>query len=143
MSFPTITPPTIQNGTNVPLGFQMGTVPNMMECLTDYMQNLTFEQLTTTVVGFESSQTPVTTNFFGLFMPFTPRELALLPEGQRSWTFYHLYTILPLTLNTDDVVIFPQLNNKQTRVMFRNDYALYSFLEYRLAQDWTGSGPPS
>lgn len=141
MAFPILTPPTIQNGTNVPLNFQMGTVPNMMEALTDYMQTLTFEQLTKIVVGFEALEVPVTTTFRGLFMPFSPRDLLLIPEGQRAWTWLHLYTMLPLTLQVDDVVIFPQLNNKQTRVMFRNEFALYSYLEYKLVQDFTGSGP--
>lgn len=141
MSFPIITPPTIRNGCNYPLINQAGTVPNMMESITDYMQKLSFEQLVTTVVGFESVQTPTITQFFGVFMPFVPREQTLLPEGQRAWTWIRLYTILPLTLNVDDVVVFPQLNNKQTRVMFRNDYGLYSFIEYKLVQDWSGSGP--
>ena len=141
MSFPIITPPTIQNGTNVPLNFQQGTVPNMMECLTDYLQTLSFVQIVKTVAGFEVIETPTTTTFSGLFMPFAPRELILLPEGQRAWTWFHLYTLLPLTLQVDDVVVFPQLNNSQTRVMFRNDFTLYSYLEYKLAQDWTGSGP--
>jgi len=141
MSFPILTPPTLQNGANVPLNFQQGTVPNMMEGLTDYMQNLSFTQIVKTVVGFEVLETPTTTQFFGLFMPFSPRELSLLPEGQRAWSWIHLYTLLPLTLQVDDVVTFPQLSNKQTRVMYRNDYALYSYIEYKLVQDWVGSGP--
>lgn len=141
MSFPIITPPTIQNGCNVSLIFQQGTIPNMTEALTDYMQNLSFSQITKTVVGFEVLETPVVTSFFGLFMPFTPRELAILPEGERAWSYYHLYTLLPLTLQVDDVVVFPQLNSKQTRVMNRSDFGLYSYLDYKLVQDWGGSGP--
>lgn len=136
-------PATLQNGSNVPLNFQQGTVPNMMEALTDYMQVLSFEQVTKTPTAFELVETIVTTTFSGLFMPYSPRELALIPAGQRAWSWYHLFTLLPLTLQVDDVVVFPQLNNKQTRVIYRNDFALYSYLEYKLVQDWTGSGPPT
>lgn len=141
MSFPIITPPTIQNGCNISLIYQTGTVPNMSESITDWFQKLTFTQVGKSVVGFEVLETPVATQFWGVFMPFSPRDLALLPEGERAWTLIKLYAQTVLTLQVDDVVVFPQLNNKQTRVMSRSDYGIYSYVEYKLCQDWTGSGP--
>lgn len=132
---------TIQNGNAIPLNFQQGTVPNMGESMTDWFQNLSFTQIVKTVVGFENFETPTTTNFWGVFMPLSPRDLKLLPEGQRAWTLYRLYAQPVLTLQVDDVVVFPQINNKQTRVMSREDYGLYSYVTYTLCQDWKGSGP--
>lgn len=131
----------IQNGKNIPLNYKQGTVPNMGEAITDWFQNLSFVQVVKTVVGFEVVETPTTTNFFGVFMPATPRELKMIPEGQRAWTLIRLFAQPVLTLQVDDVVIFPQLNNKQTRVMTREDYGLYSYVTYILCQDWVGSGP--
>lgn len=136
-----MSPATIRNGANYSIAVQQGTVPNMMETLTDYLQNLSFTQVVKTNVGFEVLETPTTTNFFGLFMPFSPRELQILDIGQRAWSWFSLYTMLPLTLQVDDVVTFPTLNNKPTRVMSRADYGLYSYIVYKLSQDWTGSGP--
>lgn len=132
---------TIQNGSNIPLNYQQGTVPNMGEAMTDWFQNLSFVKITKTVVGFEVLEVPVTTNFWGIFMPLSPRELQLLPEGQRAWTLYRLYAQPVLKLQVDDVLIFPQINNKQTRVMSREDFSLYSYVTYTLCQDWTGAGP--
>lgn len=132
---------TIQNGKDIPLNFQQGTVPNMGEAITDWFQNLSFVKVAKSVVGFEVLETPTATSFWGVFMPLSPRELKLLPEGQRAWTLYKLYAQPVLTLQVDDVLIFPQINNKQTRVMSREDYALYSYVSYTLCQDWTDSGP--
>lgn len=132
---------TIQNGNAIPLNFQQGTVPNMGETMTDWFQKLSFIQIVKSVVGFEVQEVPITTNFWGIFMPLSPRDLQLLPEGQRAWTLYRLYAQPVLTLQVDDVVVFPQINNKQTRIMSREDFALYSYVTYSLCQDWIGSGP--
>jgi len=109
--------------------------------MTDWFQTLTFTKLVKTAVGYEVLETPTPTTFWGIFMPLSPRELKLLPEGERAWTLYKLYAQPVLTLQVDDVLVFPQLNNKQTRVMSREDYAIYSYVAYTLCQDWVGSGP--
>lgn len=133
------TPPrTIQNGCNIPLNFQQGTVPNMGEAMTDWFQVMTFTQIIKSVVGFEVVETPVNTTFLGIIVPASGRQLALLPEGQRAWNWQTLYSQPVLTLFVDDVVVW---NNRQVRVMYRKDYGLYSFVEYGLVLDWTGSGP--
>ncbi len=131
-------PATIQNGSNIPLTFQQGTIPNMMESMTDWFQTMTFTQIIKTVVGFEVVETPTNTTFLGIIMPYTGRQLALLPEGERAWNWQMLYSQPVLTLFPDDVVNW---QGKQVRVMSRKDYALYSYIEYSLVLDWTGSGP--
>lgn len=134
---------TIQNGNAYPLSFQQGTVPNMGETMTDYFQVMTFTTLVTTVVGFESVQTPTATTFWGVLMPYTGRQLALLPEGQRAWNWQMLYAQPVLSLNVDDVVVWTDsfTNPHQVRVMSRKDYRIYSFMEYSVVMDWSGSGP--
>lgn len=129
---------TIQNGCNIPLTFQQGTVPNMSETMTDWFQVMTFTQIVKTVVGFELVETPTNTTFLGIIMPYTGRQLALLPEGQRAWNWQTLYSQPVLKLFPDDVVTWQE---RQVRVMSRKDYSLYSFVEYSLVLDWTGSGP--
>ncbi len=132
---------TIQNGSNIPLNFAQGSIPNMGETLTDYFQKMSFIQITKTVQGFEVLETPVTTNFWGILMPFGARELKLIPEGQRAWTYFKLYAQPVLTLQVDDVIVLTSINNKQTRVTSREDYKMYGYVSYSLVQDWTGSGP--
>lgn len=132
------TPATIQNGANIPVNFQQGTVPNMMEAMRDWFQILTFTQIVKTVVGFEVVETPTITTFRGVVMPYSERTLYLMPEGERAWTHIQLFTDPVLKLQVDDVVNFL---GKQTRVMGRYDFSLYSYVSYHLIQDWEGSGP--
>lgn len=138
MSFPVLTPPTIQNGTNIPLTFQQGTVPNMGETLTDYFQKMTFTQIVKSVIGFEVLETPTDISFWGILQPFTGKQLALLPEGERAWNWQTLHAQPVLKLQVDDVVTWL---GRQVRVMSRKDYSIYSYVEYTLVLDWQGSGP--
>lgn len=131
-------PATIQNGANVPLTFQQGTVPNMSEALQDWFQTMTFTQIVKTVVGFEVVETPVSTTFRGVLQPYTGKQMALLPEGQRGWNWMTLHSEPVLKLQIDDVVNWL---GRQVRVMSRKDYSLYAYVEYTLVVDWTGSGP--
>lgn len=131
-------PATIQNGSNIPLTFQQGTVPNMGDALLNWFQTMVFTQIVKTVVGFEVLETPTNTTFRGVLQPFTGRQLALLPEGQRAWNWQTLHSQPVLKLMVDDVVTW---QNRQVRVMSRKDYSLYSYVEYTLVLDWTGSGP--
>lgn len=134
---------TIRNGCNYPITFQQGTIPNMSEAMTDWFQNLQYVQLTKTVVGFQLLETTTPVNFWGVIMPLSPRELQILPIGERAWSLYRLYAQPQLSLKVDDVIILSTLNNKQTRVMSIEDFSLYSYKTFTLCEDYIESGPPT
>ena len=130
--------PIIQNAANLPLFDKSGATPDVSGALQEYFQNMVFTPVQKTVSGFEVIEVGDPINFRGTIQPFTERQLMLLPEGQRAWTWFLLHSDPSLTLNVDDVVTW---RGKQTRIMGRKDFQLYGFVEYRIVQDWTGSGP--
>ena len=129
---------TIARANKRPIHVPNGTVPDVSGALLDWFQPLQFEVVTKGTLGFELIETGVVTQFRGLVMPFTPRQLMIRPEGERAWTWMTLYAQPVLTLNVDDIMTFL---GKATRVMARKDYSLYGYLEYALVQDFTGSAP--
>lgn len=136
---------TIANACNVPLNEQQGTIPNMGGALLDYMQSMTFTRVVKETVGFRLVETATDITFWGVIQPLTERQLMLKPEGQRAWTWFKLYAQAQpndalLTLNVDEVVTWL---GRQTRVMGRTYYGIYSYVEYSLVQDWIGQGPPT
>jgi hypothetical protein len=129
---------TIANGANRPLNVQTGTVPDVSGALKDNFQNLSFDLVTKTVVGFSVQESTTPVSFWGLVQPFTTRDLLIKPEGQRAWTWLWIFAEPVLKLQVDDVLVFL---GKQTRVMSRKDFTLYGYVSYACVQDWTGSGP--
>jgi len=129
---------TIQNGKNTPLDVQTGTVPNVGGALLDWFQPMVFERVVKTTVNFQVVETATQINFRGVIQPLKTRDLILKPEGQRAWTWLWLHSDPSLSLNVDEVVLYL---GKQTRIMARQNYTIYGYVEYHLVQDWTGSGP--
>lgn len=128
----------IRNASAYPLTSKSGTTPDVSGAMQDYFQPMVFTTIKKTVSGFQVLEAGTPINFQGNWQPFTPRALLLKPEGQRSWTWYELYADPVLTLETDSVVIW---QNKQTRIMSRQDFGLYGYVVYHLVQDWIGMGP--
>ena len=123
----------IKNGSENSIQFQTGTVPDVSGAMQDYFQNITMTQIVKSVVGFQAVETQNPWSFFGVIQPFSPRQLMLLPEGQRAWTWFTLHAEPSVTLQVDDIMIW---NGKQTRVMSRKDFTLYGYVEYSLVTDW-------
>lgn len=127
-------------GANTPLNQQpQGTVPDVSGALQDRFQNMTFEQVTKTQVGFQVVETTTPISFFGNIQPFTERQLLLLPIGERAWSWYWLQSTTAIDLKVDDVVI--DAMGRQYRIASKKNQTLAGFLEWKLVQDWTGSGP--
>lgn len=129
---------TIPNAANTPLNVRTGTIPDVSGAMRDWYQPMIFGQVTKTIEGFQVIETMVETTFQGVVQPLSPRRLALKPEGQRAWTWLMLHAEPVLSLEVDEVVVYLGV---QTRVMAKEDYAIYGYVYYELVQDWTGSGP--
>jgi hypothetical protein len=129
----------IVNGCNTALNtMAQGTVPDVSGALQDRFQLMVFTLVATSVVGFQALQLGTEIAFQGNIQPFRTRDLQLIPEGQRSWSWYWVHALPGVNLATDDVV---QYNGAQYRVMAKNPTEIYGYLEYQLVEDWTGSGP--
>ena len=129
----------IFNAANVPLNAQaQGTVPNMTEALDSWLQPMSFEPVTKTPMGYQVVETTTAIGFQGVWQPFRPVDLRLLPEGQRARRWYWCHSKIALPLNVDDCIVYLGV---QYRVMGINPCGLYGFFEHQLVEDWTGSGP--
>lgn len=129
----------ISNAADLTLDQQPGTLPDMSGTVAGWFQNCYFEQVTKVVnenAVVEETTTPV--QFQGVVQPLSPKQLSMKPEGQRAWTWLKVHAWPQLKLVPDDVVRYQGV---QYRVMAQTDYTSYGYVEYDLAQDYTGSGP--
>lgn len=120
-----------------PTPFMSATLPTMFDTVLDYLQPMVFENVLKSQVGFQTQETAVETNFQGVWQPFTAQQLRMKPEGQRAWKWFQLHAHPQLILNPDDIVKF---QNQNYRVMTKQDYSQYGFVEYHLTNDYTGLG---
>lgn len=80
----------------------------------------------------------------GTWQPLSPEQIALKPDGQRSWEWIDLHIEGKNVLfQTNDRIIKDDLTYK---VMALRDYTLNNFCEYHLIRDYEGDvgpNPPS
>lgn len=128
----------IVNGKDTLLTQNSGTLPDMSGALTDYFMPITITRVSKTVNGFQVKETPTTSDGRGVIQPFSAKQLAMKPEGQRAWNWFTLHCGPGLVLQPDEV--FTMLG-VQYRVKGQSDYSLYGYVQYELIEDYTGAGP--
>lgn len=98
---------------------------------------LTLVKITQRVSEGELFTTETLINFAGVWQPLKEEQLALLPEGQRSWEHIWIHArASELNLETADKVKF---NLRRYKVVSKKDYSLNGFVEYMLIRDYEES----
>lgn len=128
----------IINAADRPLNVASGSVPNVAGALNSFYQMMTFVPIRKTISGFQVVESAAPIELLGVIQPFTARQLALKPEGERAWTWYTMHAQPGIILQVDSCV---EYLGKQYRVSSRMDFSLYGYMLYELVQDWVKSGP--
>ena len=109
-------------------------IPDMSEALFDWETSVLFSLVTKTVVDFEVSEAAaINVTFLGVYYPMKPTQIALKPEGQRTWQWWTMITTKQLSL--DDIIVDP--NSVDFRVMVKKDYSQSGFYEYELTEKFS------
>lgn len=113
---------------------QSSGMPNMANTLSGWEVPITFVKIIQTVQEGDLVTEQVPIKFMGVWQPFSMEQLAILPEGQRSWSHYWVHARSgQIDLNTADKIIF---QNHRYKVIERKDYNLNGFIEYHLIADF-------
>lgn len=76
-------------------------------------------------------------NFEGVIQPLKPEEIKLKDEGQWSWDWYWFHTKPDVYLQTNDRVVY---KNIEYKIMAVKDYSDYGHIEYHCIKDWQNAG---
>lgn len=109
-------------------------MPQLDSTLTGWEVPLTLVKIVQSIEDGELVTTETNISFQGVWQPLREEQLALLPEGQRSWEHIWIHArSSELNLETADKVKF---NSKRYKVISKKDYGLNSFVEYMLIRDY-------
>lgn len=112
-------------------------LPNMSGALRGWMQPLEFWYVGKKQKDFKTTEVKIRKKTWGVRTPLTGQQLFLKPEGERAWKWEAIYCLPNLKLNIDDIIVF---GTTRYRVMQKNDYGEYGYLEYHIIQDYQKLG---
>lgn len=72
-------------------------------------------------------------NFDGVIQPLKPEEIKVKEEAQWSWDWYWFHTKQDVNLQTNDRVVYKEIEYK---IMAVKDYSDYGHIEYHCIKDW-------
>lgn len=73
----------------------------------------------------------------GVIQTLSPAQLAMKPEGQRTWQWRKLHTLSEPRLKLDDIIYIYKI---RYRVMDMEDNSQYSVISYDLQEDYSDEG---
>jgi hypothetical protein len=107
-------------------------IPNVGLALWSWTNTITFEVVEKEISDFEVTEKVKNAAFFqGVIEPLNPRDLRILPENQRRWNHWTLWTTYPLKV--DQVVRDPQ--GIEYRVMTSQNWGDSGHFQYTLSEE--------
>ncbi len=106
-------------------------LPNLSGPVKAYMQPITFDLVSKSLVDCEVQERRTTIRTRGVRQPVDPQKLQIMEEGQRAWKYECLHLLPTIKINIDDIVIFKGV---QYRVVEKYDCTEYGYVEYMIAQ---------
>jgi len=124
----------IINAKDRSLDVQASGLPDVSAAVQYFLQPMIFFQVTKqNVDGFvQEVENKICAQ--AVRTPMKAQEVALKPEGQRTWKWENLITTSDIILYPDDIVKF---DSDVFRVMGKNDWKEYGYIQYSLGQDTT------
>lgn len=123
----------ILNGKNTPLNQSGSNLPQVTAAITGWFKPMTFGVTVKTNVDFLTVDEITDVSCQGVWQPFTDQQLAIKPEGERSWKWFMIHSDPSLVLTTDDQIQYQGVNYD---VMGKKDYKEYGYVQYEVVNKY-------
>lgn len=126
----------IKNAKDVSLDSNPGTLPNVQAAMLNWFQKVTFILIEKSVVNSQLVEVETPIIFQGVVESISGQDLLMKPEGQRQWNWQNVWAYPDLVLSIDDILSYQGI---RYRVMKKNDWAAYGYLQYDLVEDYVST----
>ena len=123
----------ITNAKDIPLDVAKPGLPNMRTTISGWFQKMTLIVVRKITENFQQREVQIRIEAQGMVQPFTSRQLAIKPEGERSWNWNLIHVTADSFLQTDDQVT---ISGKTYRIMGQMDWDDYGFNHYEAVKDY-------
>lgn len=127
----------INNANKKSLSQTSSALPQVDPAVAEFLQNMSFGIVQKTMVDGYIQEVVITKKCLATKQAMNPTELAMKPEGQRTWNWSKIHSI-DLDVPLDSVFI---LDTLCYRVLSRIENGEYGFFEYDVKEDYSGPLP--
>lgn len=122
-------------GRNLKISQMNSGLPQMTNALTGWEVAVVANYVKQEIIDGDIVDSSYTKKMQGVLQPLKAEQIALKPEGQRSWAWYWLH-VKPQydKLRTEQIVL---INNIPYKVMAVKNYDIYGYIEYEVIRDYS------
>jgi hypothetical protein len=99
----------------------------------DLEENIIFRKITQTQINYEAVNVSTDILFKGIVFPLKAEELSVKGEGERSFTWYKVYTNNKLEYATNDRMV---INGVIYKIMNKYSYTRQGYFKYEVVEDF-------
>lgn len=113
---------------------EITSMPQMQAAFAGWKTTITLTVITQSISNGLVTNAESDIVFAGVIQPLKAEEIALKPEGQRSFEWLQIHCLdRSLNLETNDRIVY---NGQKYKVMAKKDYSLNNYIEYHAIQDY-------
>ena len=114
--------------------------PNMRSTMLGWMRPLTLGKVTQSTVDHQTMETYTQIRTMGVIQQLSAQQLALKPEGTRTWDWRMIDCTPDVVLTTEDVILLPRAGQVvRYRVMAVGDFTQNGFAHYEIVNDYAAA----
>ena len=117
----------IANAKDRPAVEGVSGMPNVRSAVRGWLRPVTLVRVERRLDNGLVDRTEHPTPTRAAIQPFAPEQLALLPEGERSWQWWMVHALPETLYQTADVILF---GAQRLKIMGKTDYSAEGFVQY-------------
>ena len=123
----------IINAKKYKIGQNSSDLPDVSDGVSCFMQPTTVEIIRKEQVDGYTQEEKTCVKTMAVRQPYSAEQLAIRPEGQRSWKWHTIHCLPNLILKTDDIV---NIHGIHYRIMQKTDWKDYGYIQYEVVEDY-------
>lgn len=108
-------------------------LPNVSFALLNWFQLISLNVIHSKTVNYEVIEEVEKISSKGVWQPYSARQISILPEGQRAWSWFMIHVLPNVKLDIYDRI---EYEGEAYRVMRKTDYSKYGYYEYDVIYDY-------
>ncbi len=108
-------------------------LPNVGESIQELLQSVIATYIQKQQINGYTQEVLITILTRASIQPFTAQQLKIMPEGQRKWRYFTVYTQKNLDLQPDEIFAIKGINY---RILGKTDWSDYGFFQYDTIEDY-------
>jgi hypothetical protein len=109
-------------------------LPDVIAAIATLLQDVSAVYVQKQQIDGYTQEVPICVQTKACIQPMGDEQLKILPEGQRSWKYFYVWSLKNFDLATDEIF---WIKSKGYRILDKTNWNDYGYIQYSCIEDYT------